>query len=59
LLGLSGSYDRYQANRQLAQQIEQHLHGYIVVFFQRDWKYYFDFIPIPLRENQKKQQKNK
>ena len=52
LLGLSGSYDRYQANRQLAEQIEQHLHNYLVVFYQRDWKFYFDF--IPLRENQKK-----
>ena len=56
-LEVQGSYDRYPACRNLASQIEKKLKGYVVVFFQKDWKHYWDF--ILLEEHFKALQKNR
>jgi len=58
-----GSYDRYQACRNLASQIESKLKGYIVAFFQKDYQHFWDFILLKKHweelQREEKQEKTK
>jgi len=53
-LELTGNYDLYPANKSLAQQLEEKLDRYVVAFYQKDKRYYYDFVPLPLEQDSQK-----